>query len=136
MNHYNFENKTKLSVKERVEIDSKKYVAALQRHANKSKKEKSKILFENEWPSFSDYSFNELKRYAYNIIDSLEILDVGFKGVYFTTETTTNIVEPVLNVELNKEYRGEQTLIQEMFPLEISTKGGYKKIRINYVIFS
>jgi hypothetical protein len=121
---------------ERIYVDNRRYVENLKKHAMEERKKNSPILFEDTWPSFSDYKDVELKRLAYNLIEDLYVLDVRLKGVAVEKNEFGTIVEPKFVVYLPKEYRGETSLIEEMFPKEVIAKGGYKKIEITYRIFN
>lgn len=121
---------------ERVYIDNRQYVENLKKFAMEEKKKRNPILFEEKWPSFTDYKDVELKRLAYNLLEDLSVLDVRIKGISVEKNEFGTIVEPKFVVYLPKEYRGEESLIKEMFPLEVVTKNGYKKMEIVYRIFN
>ena len=129
-------NLNEVNSHERIHVDNRKYIENLKKYAIEQNKKNNPILFEDSWPSFTDYKEIELKRLAYNLIDELNVIDVKIKGVSVEKEEFGTIVEPKFVVYLPKEYRGEEELIEYMLPKEVIAKGGYKKISIQYRIFN
>lgn len=138
MNDYNKLKKSEsyFSNDARLNVNEKKYIQFLRDLEKKERVKKSRILNEEVWSVFPEYSEKEIKSVCYRLIEELDTLGINPLGVDVFENKQNTYIEPKFIVYLRKEFRGLLDEVRERSFVDVKTKGGKRELSVEYHIYN